>query len=215
MTAYLDRQVSVEDLCSVGVLGLVDASHRFDPARRTYSGRMRNSASAGRFWTVCGRSDWSPRELGRKGRPIEQAIQTLTGQFRRSPTDIEIAQKLNISLISYQQLKGLEIGTLYSERFADSVEENVIYLPGRPGDDPPFRYLDAEMRQLLTQVINDLPERARMVMTLYYYQETTMKEIGFILGVVESRVSQIDASAVSHLRAGLSSPKAYEESRPH
>jgi RNA polymerase sigma factor FliA len=67
-----------------------------------------------------------------------------------------------------------------------------------------FRYLDGEMRERLTKAINDLPERERLIMTLYYYEETTMKEIGLILGVVESRVSQINASAVLHLRARLS-----------
>jgi Sigma-70, region 4 len=81
-------------------------------------------------------------------------------------------------------------------------------VPGRPEDDPFFRYLDGEMRERLTKAINDLPERERLIMTLYYYEETTIKEIGLILGVVESRVSQIHASAVLHLRARLANPRA-------
>jgi RNA polymerase sigma factor FliA len=111
------------------------------------------------------------------------------------------------------ELKGLEIGTLHFAPSEDSEEDDVVFLPSRPEDDPLFRYLDGEMRERLTQAIDALPERERMVMTLYYYEEMTMKEIGLILGVVESRVSQIHASAVLHLRARLSGPKAHEESR--
>jgi RNA polymerase sigma factor FliA len=75
-----------------------------------------------------------------------------------------------------------------------------------PEDDPLFRYLDGEMRHRLANAINDLPDRERLVMTLYYYEETTMREIGIILDVVESRISQIHASAVLHLRARLAMP---------
>jgi len=212
----LPRHVSVEDLYSAGLLGLVDAFQRFDPAKpnlfRTYAKYRIRGAILDSLRTL----DWSPRVLRRKGRAIEQAIQTLTAQFRRFPTDIEIAQKLNIPLIAYQQLrgelKGLEIGTLYSERSEDSGEDDLVSLPGRAEDDPLFRYLNAEMRKRLTKAIKELAERERMVMTLYYYEETTMKEIGLILGVAECRVSQIHASAVLHLRAQLSSPKTRAES---
>ncbi len=101
------------------------------------------------------------------------------------------------------ELKGLEIGSLHVERCEDSDEEELDRIPGRPDNDPLSRYLNGEMRERLTTAINDLPERERLVLTLYYYQETTMKEIGLILDVVESRVSQILASAVLHLRARL------------
>jgi RNA polymerase sigma factor FliA len=215
--ARLPQHVPVEDLYSAGVLGLLDAFGRFDPSKqvlfRTYAQYRIRGAILDSLRTL----DWSPRELRRKGRDIEEAIQSLTAQFHRSPTDIEIAQKLNILLAAYQQLlgelKGLEIGTLHSERAADSQEEELIYVPGRPEDDPLFRYLDAEMRERLTKAINDLPERERLVTTLYYYEELSMKEIGIVLGVVESRVSQIRASSVLHLRARLSAPATTEEPR--
>jgi RNA polymerase sigma factor for flagellar operon FliA len=172
-----------------------------------YFVRMRNFVSGEPLLDSLRTLDWSPRELRRKGRAIERAIQMLTGELTRSPTDIEIAQKLTIPLAAYQQLlgelKGLEIGSLHAERFEDSDEEELDLIPGRPEDDPLFRYLDGEMRERLTKAINDLPERERLIMTLYYYEETTMKEIGLILGVVESRVSQIHASAILHLRARL------------
>jgi RNA polymerase sigma factor for flagellar operon FliA len=114
---------------------------------------------------------------------------------------------MSLGLEEYQQLlgelKGLEIGTLHIERSEDSGEEELAYIPNRPDDDPLFRCLRGEMRERLASAIDRLPERERLVVTLYYYEEMTMKEIGLALGVVESRVSQIHSSAVVHLRAGL------------
>jgi RNA polymerase sigma factor for flagellar operon FliA len=203
----LPQHVPIEDLYSAGVVGLLDAFGKFDPSKqvqfRSYAQFRIRGAILDNLRTL----DWSPRELRRKGRAIEQAIQALTAQFGRAPSDLEIAGQMHIDLAAYQQLlgelKGLEIGTLHSERSEDSGEEELVYLPNRPEDDPLFRYLHAEMRERLIEAIGDLPERERLVMTLYYYEETTMKEIGIILGVVESRISQIHASAVLHLRARL------------
>jgi RNA polymerase sigma factor for flagellar operon FliA len=203
----LPQHVPIEDLYSAGVVGLLDAFGKFDPSKqvqfRSYAQFRIRGAILDNLRTL----DWSPRELRRKGRAIEQAIQALTAQFGRAPSDLEIAGRMHLDLPAYQQLlgelKGLEIGTLHSERSEDSGEEELVYLPNRPEDDPLFRYLHAEMRERLIEAIGDLPERERLVMTLYYYEETTMKEIGIILGVVESRISQIHASAVLHLRARL------------
>jgi RNA polymerase sigma factor for flagellar operon FliA len=212
----LPQHVPIEDLYSAGVLGLLDAFGRFDPSQqvlfRTYAQFRIRGAILDSLRTL----DWSPRELRRKARAVEQAIQTLTCLLSRSPTDIEIAQKLNIPLAAYQhllgELNGLKIGSLHAVRAEeDSGEEELVYLPSRPEDDPLFRYLDGEMRERLTTAINELSERERLVMTLYYYEETTMKEIGLILGVVESRVSQIHASAVLHLRARLAMPTTLKE----
>jgi RNA polymerase sigma factor FliA len=211
----LPQHVPIEDLYSAGVLGLLDAFGRFDPSKqvlfRTYAQFRIRGAILDSLRTL----DWSPRELRRNGRAVEHAIQLLTAQLHRSPTDIEIAQKLNIPLLAYQQLlgelKGLEIGSLHGARTGHPGEEELIYLPARSEDDPLFRYLDGEMRDRLTKAINELPERERLIMTLYYYEETTMKEIGLILGVDQSRVSQIHASAVLHLRARLAMPTRLKE----
>jgi RNA polymerase sigma factor FliA len=203
----LPQHVPIEDLYSAGVVGLLDAFGKFDPSKQVQFRSYAQFRIRGAILDSLRTLDWSPRELRRKGRAIEQAIQTLTAQFGRTPTDVEIAHQLHIDLAAYQQLlgelKGLEIGTLHSERSEDSGEEELVYLPNRPEDDPLFRYLHGEIRERLIGAIGDLPERERLVMTLYYYEETTMKEIGLILGVVESRISQIHASAVLHLRARL------------
>ena len=110
-------------------------------------------------------------------------------------------------MYDYQQLlgdlKGLEIGTLHVERNEDSGDEELAYVPGNPEEDPLFRCLRGELEERLTEAISKLPDRERLVMTLYYYEEMTMREIGLALGVVESRVSQVHASAVARLRASL------------
>jgi FliA/WhiG family RNA polymerase sigma factor len=151
--------------------------------------------------------DWSPRELRRKGRAVQEAIQAITRSQRRTPTEPEIARELNIGLNEYQlllgQLRGLEIGSLNLEHNDDSGEDQLAYIAGSPEDDPLFRCLQGERRQMLVDAIEELPEKERMVLTLYYYEELTMKEIGLTLGVVESRVSQIHSSAVMRLRARL------------
>src|SRR6202044_1930984 len=135
------------------------------------------------------------------------AIRVLTARLGRAPGEAEIAAELGMDLDGYQQLlgdlKGLEIGTLHIEHNENSGEEELAYVPGRPEEDPLFRCLRGELEERLTDAIANLPDRERLVMTLYYYEEMTMREIGLALGVVESRVSQVHASAVSHLRAAL------------
>jgi RNA polymerase sigma factor for flagellar operon FliA len=138
----------------------------------------------------------------------------------RAPSEQEIAREMELTLAEYQlllgDLKGLEIGSLHMERSEDSGDEELAYIPGAPEDDPLFRCLKGEMKQRLADAIDELPEKERMVLTLYYYEELTMKEIGLTLGVVESRVSQIHSSAVLRLRtllANLRCGDSAEESK--
>src|SRR5580692_9387530 len=146
----LPQHVDIEDLVSAGVVGLMDAFAKFDPQKKVQFRSYAQFRIRGAILDSLRTLDWSPRELRRKGRAIEQAIQALTAQFGRSPSDTEIAKQLNIDLAAYQQLlgelKGLEIGTLHSERADDSGEEELVYLPNRPDDDPLFRYLHGEVR---------------------------------------------------------------------
>jgi RNA polymerase sigma factor for flagellar operon FliA len=204
----LPQHVEIEDLFSAGVVGLMDAFAKFDPAKKVQFRSYAQFRIRGAILDSLRTLDWSPRELRRKGRAVEDSIRTLTAKLGRAPTEIEIAAELGTDLESYQmllgELKGLEIGTLHLERNEDSGEEELAYVPGRPEEDPLFRCLRGEMEERLTGAIQDLPERERLVMTLYYYEEMTMREIGMALGVVESRVSQIHASAVLHLRSALS-----------
>jgi len=203
----LPQHVDMEDLVSAGTLGLLDALRKFDPEKKVQFRSYAQFRIRGAILDSLRTLDWSPRDLRRKGRAVEEAIRRLTVQYGRAPSEPEVAQTMGLGLEEYQQLlgelKGLEIGTLHLERSEDSGEEEVAYIPNHPEEDPLFRCLRGEMRDRLTAAIDALPERERLVVTLYYYEEMTMKEIGLALGVVESRVSQIHSSAVVHLRAKL------------
>jgi RNA polymerase sigma factor FliA len=203
----LPQHVDLDDLVSAGTLGLLDAMKKYDPARKVQFRSYAQFRIRGAILDSLRTLDWSPRDLRRKGRAVEEAIRRLTARFGRAPAEPEIAREMGLGLEDYQQLlgelKGLEIGTLHMERSEDSGEEELAYIPTREDDDPLFRCLRGEMQDRLAGAIDQLPERERLVVTLYYYEEMTMKEIGLVLGVVESRVSQIHSSAVLHLRARL------------
>jgi len=203
----LPQHVDIEDLVSAGVVGLMDAFSKFDPAKRVQFRSYAQFRIRGAILDSLRTLDWSPRELRRKGRAVEEAIRVLTARLGHAPGEGEVAAEMALGLEEYQQLlgdlKGLEIGTLHMERNEDSGEEELAYVPGRPEEDPLFRCLRGELEERLAEAIANLPDRERLVMSLYYYEEMTMREIGLALGVVESRVSQVHASAVVHLRSAL------------
>jgi RNA polymerase sigma factor for flagellar operon FliA len=203
----LPQHVDIEDLVSAGVVGLMDAFSKFDPTKKVQFRSYAQFRIRGAILDSLRTLDWSPRELRRKGRAVEEAIRVLTHKMGRAPGEAEVAAEMTLSLVEYQQLlgdlKGLEIGTLHMERNEDSGEEELAYIPGRPEDDPLFHCLRGELEDRLSEAIANLPDRERLVMTLYYYEEMTMREIGLALGVVESRVSQVHASAVMHMRSAL------------
>jgi RNA polymerase sigma factor for flagellar operon FliA len=225
----LPQHVDIEDLVSAGVVGLMDAFQKFDPEKKVQFRSYAQFRIRGAILDSLRTLDWSPRELRRKGRAVEEAIRVLTARSGHAPGEPEVAAEMGLALEEYQQLlgdlKGLEIGTLHMERNEDSGDEELSYVPGRPDEDPLFRCLRGELEERLSDAITNLPDRERLVMTLYYYEEMTMREIGIALGVVESRVSQVHASAVVHLRSALkdlgakgvfprkSSPSAKEHGR--
>jgi RNA polymerase sigma factor for flagellar operon FliA len=203
----LPQHVDIEDLVSAGVLGLMDAFSKFDPDKKVQFRSYAQFRIRGAILDSLRTLDWSPRELRRKGRAVEEAIRVLTARLGHAPGEAEEAAEMALGLDDYQQLlgdlKGLEIGTLHMERSEDSGEEELAYIPGRPEEDPLFRCLRGELEERLGEAIQSLPDRERLVMSLYYFEEMTMREIGLALGVVESRVSQVHASAVVHLRSSL------------
>jgi RNA polymerase sigma factor for flagellar operon FliA len=203
----LPQHVDIEDLVSAGVVGLMDAFAKFDPGKKVQFRSYAQFRIRGAILDSLRTLDWSPRELRRKGRAVEEAIRVLTARMGHAPDEAEVAVQMGLELGAYQQLlgdlKGLEIGTLHLERNEDSGEEELAYIPSRPEDDPLFCCLRGELVERLAGAIQNLPDRERLVMSLYYYEEMTMHEIGLALGVVESRVSQVHASAVVHLRSAL------------
>jgi RNA polymerase sigma factor for flagellar operon FliA len=203
----LPQHVELDDLISAGVVGLIDAFSKFDHTKKVQFKSYAQFRIRGAILDSLRTLDWSPRELRRKGRAVEEAIRAVTHRIGRAAGEQEIAAEMGLDLVEYQQLlgelKGLEIGSLHMERTEDSGDEELAYIPGAPDEDPLFRCLQGEMKQRLIDAIEELPEKERMVLTLYYYEELTMKEIGLTLGVVESRVSQIHSSAVLRLRTAL------------
>ena len=200
----LPQHVELDDLVSAGIVGLIDAFEKFSPSKQVQFKSYAQFRIRGAILDSLRMLDWSPRELRRKGRAMEEAVRAVTQRLGRVPNEPEIAKEMRMELDEFQQLagelKGLEIGSLHLERNEDAGDEELSYVPSSPQDDPLFCCLQGEMRQRLIDAIEELPEKERMVLTLYYYEELTMKEIGLTLGVVESRVSQIHTAAVARLR---------------
>jgi RNA polymerase sigma factor for flagellar operon FliA len=203
----LPQHVEIDDLVSAGACGLIDAFSKFDHTRNVQFKSYAQFRIRGAILDSLRELDWSPRELRRKGRAVEEAIRTLTQRMGRAPQETELAVQMEMGLPEFQQLlgklKGLEIGSLNAERSEDSDDDELAFLPASPQEDPLFRCLQGEMKQLLIDAIESLPEKERLVLTLYYYEELTMREIGLTLGVVESRVSQIHSAAVAKLRGAM------------
>lgn len=200
----LPQHVELEELISAGVVGLIDAVQKFDGSKDVQFKSYAQFRIRGAILDSLRTLDWSPRDLRRKGRAIEEANRAVTARLGRSPMEQEIASEIGVTLENYQQLlsalKGLEIGSLNVERGEESGEEELACVPGPVTDNPLFRCMESQTRERLIANIDTLPEKERLVLTLYYYEELTMKEIGLTLGVVESRVSQIHACAIKRLR---------------
>ena len=213
----LPQHVEMDDLISAGVVGLIDAFGKFDHTKKVQFKSYAQFRIRGAILDSLRTLDWSPRELRRKGRAVEEAIRASTQKLGRAPQEQEIAAEMGVALDEFQQLlgelKGLEIGSLHVERTEDSGDEELAYLPSDPEEDPLFRCLKGELRTRLADAIDDLPEKERMVLTLYYFEELTMKEIGLTLGVVESRVSQIHSAAVVRLRVALGAAPAKKNAK--
>jgi len=203
----LPQHVEMEDLVSAGVVGLIDAYNKFDTGKNVQFRSYAQFRIRGAILDSLRNLDWGSRELRRKGRALEEAIQKLTQQLSRKPAENEIAVELGMSLSEYHELvcelKNLEVGSLHETRSEDSAEEELAYLPTAPEEDPFFRCMQGEMKTHLTAAIESLPEREARVLALYYIEEMTLKEIGRVLNLVESRVSQIRAAAITNLRARL------------
>jgi RNA polymerase sigma factor FliA len=209
---HLPAHVEMDDLVSAGMIGLADAFNKFDASKKVQFRSYAQFRIRGAILDSLRTLDWSPRDLRRKGRAIETAMHTLTGRLGRTPMENEVASEMDMSLEEYQRLltdlRGLEIGSLDVAHSEESSDDEVAYVPSSPEEGPLFHCLKGEMRARLADAITALPDRERMVLTLYYYEEMTMKEIGLTLDVVESRVSQIHTSAVLHLRSLLANVPA-------
>ena len=201
-------QVLLEDLVHAGILGLMDAVKKYDPSKNVQLKHYAEFRIRGAILDSLRQVDWSPRTLRRQARRLEQAISDCKARFGRDPTEPEIAAELKITLESLHHLlgdlRGLDIGSLQAEANEPGMgEDSLQYRCGTDQEDPYHQTLRSEMTSLLAKAVGELPEREREVLALYHYEELTMKEVGAVLGIGESRVSQIHTTALLRLRARL------------
>ena len=209
----LPQNVEQSDLVSYGMFGLIDAIDKFEPARGYKFETYAISRIKGSILDELRSIDWVPRSVRAKVRQIERAYAKLEAKHHRAPSDDELSSELKwtddqlqtaLNQISHVGLAALdEILTASGERGEAITLGDTI--ADRSSHGPMGAFEVAETRQLLAQAINGLPEREKIVLTLYYYESLTLQEIGRVLGVTESRVCQIHTKAVLHLRSRFNS----------
>jgi RNA polymerase sigma factor FliA len=203
----LPSHVHFDDLVHAGILGLIDAVDKFDPSKNVQLKSYARFRIRGAILDSLRQMDWSPRHLRRQARQIEQVNRELSSELGRAPSEPEMAARLGIDLAEFQrtlgELRGLDLGSLQGQSDDGLIEENVAVAATRPDEDPFHLTLRTEMRTILAQAIDELDEKERHVLGLYYLEELTMKEVGVILNIGESRVSQIHTAALIRLRSRL------------
>jgi RNA polymerase sigma factor for flagellar operon FliA len=205
----LPQNVEQSDLVSYGVFGLIDAIDKFDLDRgykfETYAMNRIKGAILDELRSI----DWVPRSVRSKARSLERAYAELEAQHHRAPTDEEVAEKLGVTDQQFQntlsQISFVGVAAL-DEMLAGGDRGESVTLGDTVADaneGPMGVYEVEEMRQILADSINRMPEREKIVLTLYYYEGLTLAEIGRVLSVTESRVCQIHTKAVLQLRSRI------------
>ena len=215
MAHRVPSHIEFGELVSVGMMGLVEAARRYKPslgvpfdafARRRVHGAMVDSLRG---------MDWAPRSVRRMRREIDGAISQLRHETKREPTEQEIAGALSVSETAYQkmldQIRAVDLAAL---RQLESPDDQPLLEVAIESEEGPHARLErAELRQHLAKAILQLPERERQILSLYYEHELTLAEIGAVIGVGESRVSQIRTQAIARLRASLRESLQLSEGR--
>lgn len=204
--ARMPSNVQVEDLMQAGMVGLLEASQKYDASKgasfETYAGiRIR-----GAIVDEMRRGDWAPRSVHRNSRRVAEAIKRLESRLGRDAKDTEVAAELEVSVDEYHDMLRDGVSTrLFS--LEETYEEDESRLGPQSISEPlvgPAEGVQRQsMKKALAQAISDLPEREQLVLSLYYDKELNLKEIGRVLGVSESRVSQIHSQAAMRLRVRL------------
>jgi RNA polymerase sigma factor for flagellar operon FliA len=212
----LPAHVDDGDLVQYGLLGLISAIERYDPDRDVKFETYAIARIKGAIIDELRAMDWVPRSVRSRAREIERAIGELERQLHRAPTDEEIAKKVGISTDE------LEESLTEISRSSIAALDELWTVQGGGGDqialidtiedteapDPQSSLSATEMREAIGEAIARLPEREKLVVTLYYYEELTLREIGEVLGVTESRVSQLHTKAILRLKARLAGSPA-------
>ncbi len=210
VVARLPSNVDESDLISYGMFGLIDALERFDPERKTKFESYAMDRIRGAIVDELRSLDWVPRNVRLRAKRLEHAYQRLEGTLNRSPSDRELAAELELSGGQLQQwlaeisVTGVaELDEMFSDSDGDGEPGRMVEWLADGGDAPGDLMEVEETRQWLRITLNDLPEREKMVLTLYYFEGLSLAEIADALGVTVSRISQVHTKAVLHLRSRM------------
>ncbi|WP_329789538.1 FliA/WhiG family RNA polymerase sigma factor [Lentzea sp. DG1S-22] len=204
----LPAHVDVADLIQSGIFGLVDAIEKFEPERGLKFETYAMQRIRGAILDDLRSQDWVPRSVRSRARDVERALERLGAKLQRTPTDRELAAELKIGLAELRELYGqLQLTSVVAldeliapNKGGSSLAES---LPDDAAEDPVASLVDQDSRRQLADAIAQLAERDRVVVTLYYFENLTLAEIGKVLGVTESRVCQLHTRAVLRLRTKL------------
>lgn len=204
----LPAHVDVADLIQSGIFGLVDAIEKFEPERGLKFETYAMQRIRGAILDDLRSQDWVPRSVRSRARDVERALERLGAKLQRTPTDRELAAELKIGLAELRELYGqLQLTSVVAldeliapNKGGSSLAES---LPDDAAEDPMASLVDQDSRRQLADAIAQLAERDRVVVTLYYFENLTLAEIGKVLGVTESRVCQLHTRAVLRLRTKL------------
>jgi RNA polymerase sigma factor for flagellar operon FliA len=200
----LPESVSLDDLISTGVVGLINAIDRFDPAQgvklRTYA---EYKIRGGILDSLRG-LDWAPRQQRKRSKQIERAISKVEQKLKRTPDEDEVAAELGISLLEYHEwlidIRGLNLGSLESAA-PDEDGRDLLKFVSSDEESWPTKVVErAELQRVIAEAIVNLPEMEKTVLGLYYHEELTLREISKIVNLHESRISQIKTQAILRLR---------------
>lgn len=198
--------VEYDDLVGYGIIGLIDAIERFDYKKNVKFETYASIRIRGAIVDQLRQLDWIPRSIRSKYRKIEETIEQLQAELQGDVPDELVAATLNLSLPEYHDMLS-EVTTYAMASLEEKIEENSNFdIPTtREEFQPETHLLSVELKERLLSSIDNLPEKERLVMSLYYYSDFTYKEIAAVLSVTESRVSQIHSKAISRLEMALSS----------
>ncbi len=206
LLAKLPASVIVDDLIQSGMIGLLEAANNFDASKGASFETFAGIRIRGAMLDEIRRGDWTPRSVHKNSRMVSNAIKVLESELGRDVSDVEVAEKLAISLTEYHQiLTEVSTGKIIGIEDLAGTEESIHYNEGAQVDDP---YQDLEynaFKKGLSDCISTLPEREALVLSLYYDEELNLREIGQVLDVSESRVSQIHSQAMHRLKARMQS----------
>jgi RNA polymerase sigma factor for flagellar operon FliA len=207
MKAKLPPSVEVDDLIQAGMMGLLDAVNRYEETHGAQFETYAVQRIRGAMLDELRSSDWMPRSMRQNMRKIEVAMNILQQRLGRPPNESEVAGQLKLSLADYQDLltEGGGHQLVYYEDFHEG-EDNEHFLDRYCTDetsDPLKSLMNTGFRTAVIAAIEALPEREKLLMGLYYEQEMNLKEIGAVMGVTESRVSQLHSQAISRMRGSL------------